>query len=387
MMLHLDMDAFFASVEQLDNPELRGKCVVVGGGSERGVVTTASYEARVYGVRSAMPMFMARRKCPHAVVVPPRMDRYKEISRQVMSLLMEFSPVIEKVSIDEAYMDLSGRDRIAGSLEAAARGIKDRIRKNVGLTCSIGIAPLKFLAKIASDMQKPDGLTVITPQAMPEILKSLPVGRIPGVGKVAGERLARLGIYRLGDVADYPEAKLCAALGRFGYRLKELSLGVDRSKITPHQLPKSISSEQTLARDTDDRSFLRGILLQQSEEVGSALRRHQFMARTVVLKIKHADFRQATRSTTLNNGSQSDEIIYQSACKLLDRYPLSQKVRLIGVGGSNLVPAGTPVQLPLFEERCGGDAREWERLDHAVDRIRSRFGDQSIRKAAAIQNE
>lgn len=387
MILHLDMDAFYAAVEQLDNPRLRGKCVIVGGDSERGVVTTASYEARRFGVRSAMPMFMARRKCPHAVIVPTRMERYKTISRQVMAILRNHSPIVEQVSIDEAYADLSGLDRLKGSPMAVADLIKQRIREETGLTCSVGLAPVKFLAKIASDLEKPDGLTLISPDEMADFIAALPVEKVSGVGKVAAERLHKLGIQTLGDLRVYPEKPLIGALGKFGHRLKELANGVDRSAVTPNQPPKSISSEETLAFDTADKTALARLLLTQSEEVGSQLRRHGFLVRTVTLKVKHADFQQATRSTTLNYPTQSNEIIYQTAIDLLDRYPLDQPVRLIGVGASKLLPVGTPIQMDLFDDRHFAGKTGWHRVDHAVDRIRRRFGADSIQKAASVQSD
>ncbi|MGD9017724.1 MAG: DNA polymerase IV, partial [Desulfobacterales bacterium] len=288
MILHLDMDAFFAAVEVLDRPELEGRCILVGGDSDRGVVTTASYAARVYGVHSAMPMFMAKRLCPNAVILRPRMARYKEVSSQIMSILKEVSPVVEQVSIDEAYIDLAGLDRLSGSTEAIARGLKERIRKAIGLTCSIGGAPVKFLSKIASDRHKPDGLTLIPPEAVDSTIKALPVEKIPGVGKMALERLHRLGIRTMGDVRSYPEKSLTTCLGKFGYRLKELSHGIDRTTVSPDQPPKSVSSEETLSRDSTDRTLLRRLMLNQSEEVGHQLRKLRYFARTITVKIKHS---------------------------------------------------------------------------------------------------
>jgi DNA polymerase-4 len=379
------MDAFYASIEQLDRPELRGRCVIVGGDSDRGVVTTASYEARRFGVHSAMPMFRARQLCPKAIVVPPRMDRYKEVSGRIMEILAAVSPVVEKVSIDEAYLDLAGLDRLRGGPERVASDIKREIREATGLTCSIGGASLKFLSKIASDMQKPDGLTLIGPGSVLSFIETLPVSRVSGVGRVATRRLAAMGIHTMGDVRAFPEKPLTAALGRFGFRLKELATGIDRSPVVGNQPVKSISSEETLAFDTDDKETLRRLLLEQSETVGRQLRRHGFMARTVVLKLKHADFRLITRSSTLANPTQSNEIIYHTSTVLLDRYPLRDPVRLVGAGVSNLIPAGTPVQMPLFRDADPEPGSAWDRLDPAVDRIREKFGDASIRKAATLE--
>lgn len=383
MILHLDMDAFFAAVEVLDRPELEGRCILVGGDSDRGVVTTASYAARVYGVHSAMPMFMAKRLCPNAVILRPRMARYKEVSSQIMSILKEVSPVVEQVSIDEAYIDLAGLDRLSGSTEAIARGLKERIRKAIGLTCSIGGAPVKFLSKIASDRHKPDGLTLIPPEAVDSTIKALPVEKIPGVGKMALERLHRLGIRTMGDVRSYPEKSLTACLGKFGYRLKELSHGIDRTTVSPDQPPKSVSSEETLSRDSTDRTLLRRLMLNQSEEVGHQLRKLRYFARTITVKIKHSDFRQITRSHTLINSTQSTDIIYKTATEMLDEYALPLAVRLIGVGASNLIPEGTPRQLDLFPSGSPSH-RGRISIDQTVDHIREKFGSRSIVKATAV---
>jgi DNA polymerase IV len=386
MILHIDMDAFFASVEQRDNPELQGRCVIVGGRSERGVVTTASYEARRYGVRSAMPMFEARRRCPHAVIVPGRMACYKAVSRQIMGLLQAFTPLVEPVSIDEAYLDISGSERLFGPPEEVARRIKSTILHATGLTCSVGGAPLRFLAKIASDMNKPDGLTLLAPHEVAPFIEHLPVHKIPGVGKVTQEQLARMQLKTLGDVRRYPRDMLIARLGKFGHRLMALSRGEDPTPVTPHTPVKSVSSENTLPRDTDDRSVLHGLLLHHAEDVGRQLRRLRLKARTITLKIKHADFQQITRSRTLKRPIQSSEAILKAADALLGRYPLTRKVRLIGVGASNFVPFEVPVQADLFAEQ-GKPPVKWEKVDHAVDAINERFGSDVIRKAGLAAHD
>jgi len=383
MILHIDMDAFFAAVEQLDNPELRGKCVIVGGRSERGVVTTASYEARRYGVHSAMPMFEARRRCPHAIIVPGRMARYKAVSQQVMTLLKAFTPLVEPVSIDEAYLDITGEERLFGPPEEVARRIKNSILQTTGLTCSVGGAPLRFLAKIASDMNKPDGLTILHPHEVPLFIEYLPVHKIPGVGKVTQEHLAGMQVKTLGDVRRYPREALLARLGKFGHRLIALSCGEDPTPVTPHTPVKSVSSENTLPRDTNDRSVLHGLLLHHAEDVGRQLRRLGLKARTITLKIKHADFQQASRSHTLRGPIQSSEAILKEVDTLLRDYPLTRKVRLIGVGASNFVPSETPVQTDLFAEG-GKSLANWEKVDHAVDAINERFGSGVVHKASLV---
>jgi len=383
MILHIDMDAFFAAVEQLDRPELRGKCVVVGGRSERGVVTTASYEARRFGVRSAMPMFEARRRCPHAIIVPGHMDRYKAVSRRIMGLLQAFTPLVEPVSIDEAYLDVSDVERLFGPPEQVARRIKAKVLQETGLTCSIGGAPLRFLAKIASDMDKPDGLTILQPHEVPSFIEQLPVHKIPGVGKVTQDQLARMHLKTLGDVQRYPRDMLIGRLGKFGHRLIALSHGEDPTPVTPHTPAKSVSSESTLPRDTGDRSLLHGILLHHAEDVGRQLRRLRLKARTITLKIKHADFQQITRSRTVKRPLQSAESIFREADDLLRHYHMSRKVRLIGVGASNFVPEETPVQASLFPANETVPAN-WEKVDHTVDAINERFGRGFIGKASLV---
>ncbi len=379
MILHIDMDAFYASVEQLDNPWLRGKCVIVGGTSNRGVVSASSYEARRFGVRSAMPIFQARQKCPDGVFIPPRMARYKEVSRKIMAILREFSPQVEVVSIDEAFVDIAGSQRLHGDPETVAMDIKNEIKKNLGLTCSVGVAPGKFLAKVASDMNKPDGLTIIRPLEVPQFIESLPVEKVPGVGKKTFLQLTSLGIKTLGDVQKFPEQMLLDRLGKFGQRLIELSAGMDRSKVTPWTPHKSISSERTLAEDTRDRHLLNRYLLKQSEEVARQLRKAGVKARTISLKLKHADFKQFTRSKTIDTPTQSSKTIYRHAAGLLDDYRLTRKIRLIGVGTSGFKSVGLPVQLNLFDRVKETDTT-WEKVDQTVETITNRFGRDAIKR-------
>ena len=379
MIVHIDMDAFYASVEQLDNPWLKGKCVIVGGTSNRGVVSASSYEARKYGVRSAMPIFQARQKCPDGVFVPPRMERYKEMSKKIMAILREFSPRVEVVSIDEAYIDISGSQRLHGDPEMVAMNIKTEILKNLGLTCSAGVAPGKFLAKVASDMNKPDGLTIIRPQDVDQFIRRLPVQKVPGVGKKTCVHLASMGIKTLGDVEKFPAKMLTDRLGKFGRRLIELSSGIDNSKVTPWSPHKSISSEHTLTQDTRDKKLLLKYILKQSEEIARQLRKAGFRARTITLKIKHADFKQFTRSKTINTPTRSSETIYRHAVDLLDNYQLTKQVRLIGVGTSGFQSAGQPVQLTLFD-RVEQNDKTWEKVDRTVETIARRFGRDAIKR-------
>ena len=382
MILHLDMDAFFASVEQRDRPELRGQCVIVGGSSQRGVVTTASYEARRYGVRSAMPMFEARRRCPHGIIVPGRMHRYKEISHRVMMRLTAFTPLVEKVSIDEAYMDISGCERLHGSPAEMGAAVKKAVRDEVELTCSIGIAPVRFLAKIASDLRKPDGMTIITPEQVMPFIDRLPIRKVPGVGPKALKRLNRLGINTLGQVRLHRPEDLDRHMGKFGCRLAALACGRDDTPVNPSSQAKSFSSEGTLARDLSDRDRLREHLLHHAEDVGRQLRRHGVKARTVTLKIKYHDFRQITRSTTVAEPFQSADVLFDQACRLLKDELLKHKIRLIGVGASNLVASWTPAQMDLFPAASSGHSGDWDSVDEALDAINVKFGNDTINRAS-----
>lgn len=378
IILHIDMDAFFASVEQMDDPALRGKPVVVGGRSQRGVVAAASYEARRYGIHSAMPIFQARQKCRTLVIVPPRRKRYAALSRRIMQILKTFSPLVEPISIDEAFVDITGSGRLYGSPVQIARSMKERIFQQVGLRCSVGVAPVKFLAKIASDMDKPDGLTVIDAQQMPSFIDRLPLGKVPGVGKQAGKALSGMGIHTLGQVKTCPHDLLVKKLGRFGHRLIALAQGRDDSPVTPAGEAKSISTETTLPENTTDRQLLDGYLLSQSQSVARDLRRKRMRTRTVTLKIKTDDFRLHSRSRTLPRPVQSAERIYQVASELFRQFPLVRRVRLIGVGTGALQPASVPIQADLFPDGDQLRDRKWERVDQAMDRVSRRFGDHMV---------
>ncbi len=380
MILHIDMDAFYASVEQLDNPWLRGKCVLVGGTSNRGVVMAASYEARKFGVRSATPIFKAREMCPDAVFIPPRMKRYREVSGKVMSILRNFSSEVEVVSIDEAYMDVTGSDRLHGDPRKLAASIKKEIKESVHLTCSVGVAPGKFLAKVASDLDKPDGLTVIRPDDVSDFIASLPIQKVPGVGKKTFQGLVSMGISTLGDIKKFPVDMLLDRLGKFGHRLIDLSAGLDRSSVTPDAPHKSVSSERTLARDTRDKQLLMTHLLQQSEEVARQLRKANVKASTITLKLKHSDFKRISRSKTIAIPTQSSETIYRHAARLLTDYRLINKVRLIGVGTSGFKSGRIPVQLDLFDKPGRNDG-SWTKIDQTLETITQKFGKDAIKRA------
>jgi DNA polymerase-4 len=376
----MDMDAFYASVEQADHPELRGKPVVVGGTSNRGVVSAASYEARKYGIHSAMPIFEAKRKCPHALFVPVRMGRYIDVSHQVMSILDKFSPLVEQVSVDEAYMDISGLEKLHGSPEAIGRKIKEEIRKNTSLTCSVGIAPNKLLAKVASEMKKPDGLAIIDSEQAIEVIGTLPIEKVPGVGKKMSMKLKSRGISRLGDFRKLPEGKVLSEIGKFGLRLREFAFGIDDSPVVVYSEAKSISSEETFDKDTNDLEVLKRVILEQAESVGKKLRGKGLDGSTITLKLKRSDFTQFTKSMTLGEPTQSTDVIYRYSVKLLEEVDIRHKFRLVGVSVSGFDRAkGRQAQLGLFTEK---DPREksWEDAEKAMDAIKDKFGQNAIKR-------
>lgn len=385
MILHIDMDAFYASVEQLDNPRLKGECVIIGGLSNRSVVSAASYEARKFGIHSAMPMYQARQKCPRGTFIRPRMHRYKSVSKKIMSLLREFSPRVEVVSIDEAYVDITGFSRLHGEPREIAALIKQKIKDTVNLTCSVGVGPSKFIAKIASDLEKPNGLTILMPEQVSHFLEKLPVYKVPGVGKTTLKQLERMGIKTLGDVSKYPEKSLLKRLGKFGRRLMELAAGLDDSPVMTISRRKSVSSEETLLSDIDDKKVLNNYILEQAESVARQLRKEGVKAKTVTLKIKHADFKQVTRSTTLPVPTQSSETIYQTASRLLNKYRMKTKIRLIGVGASGLRADSAPAQMSLFKDLKSKNGN-WEKVDKTVDSITAKYGKDVIKRGSLTKS-
>jgi DNA polymerase IV len=371
-ILHIDMDAFFAAIEVLDHPEFKGKPVIVGGATNRGVVSTANYEARKFGIHSAMPIFQAREKCPGAVFLPVNMPRYKEISEDIMKILEDFTPLVEPVSIDEAFLDIMGMEDLLGNPEQIARQIKDRIYNKTSLTCSIGIAPNKFLAKVASDLHKPDGLTIIQADEVDSFLATLPVEKIPGVGKRTVEALKRHGIKTAGEIKLFSEDQLVKRFGKFGLRLHELSHGHDSSPVVPSREMKSISAEETLSYDTNDLNLLSNKLKGFAEKVAERLRYHGRKGRAISLKIKFSDFTAVTKAKTISHATDTSQVILLTARRLLKDQPLPKKVRLIGLEVSNLSDSEGEAQMDLFpvstdEEREG-------KIDKAMDEIRGKFG-------------
>jgi DNA polymerase-4 len=375
-IMHIDMDAFYASVEQLDHPELRGRPVIVGG-RERGVVSAASYEARVFGVRSAMPMGQARRLCPHGAYVRVRMDRYREVSQGVLAVLNGFSPRVEQASIDEAYLDATGMERLFGPAEDMARRIKAEVREATGgLTCSVGVAPVKFLAKIASELNKPDGLYILPPERVEAFLRGLPVGKIPGVGRKFEAALARFGVRTGGDVLRF-SAAFWADRGKSGESLYRRARGQDEREVEPWTPPKSESAETTFAEDTQDRAFLTDWLFRHAERVGRHLRAQSLAGRTITLKVKYTDFRQVTRQLTLEEPTCATDTIFEAGCRLLAELNPRDLVRLIGLGVSGFDRIARQLSLPLADDARNGRKRLEERrmkLDRALDSLAGKYG-------------
>jgi DNA polymerase-4 len=371
------MDAFFAAVEQRENPALRGRPLLIGHDGPRGVVATASYEARPYGCHSAQPMSVAKRLCPHAVVVPGRMHLYRQVSDEMFAILDTLSPAVEPLSIDEAFVDLTGTERLLGEPRAVAERLRDRIRTELRLTASVGLAPNKFLAKLASDMNKPDGLTVIGPGDVDRILPPLPVTRIWGVGKATAERMRTYGIATVGDLRKKSEAWLGEFFGSEAEHYFRLSRGLDERPVVADHEARSIGHEQTFETDLADPAAVKHVLLDQVEQVASRLRRHALAARGMALKIRFGNFQTISRSTTLPRPTDATTELWDAARDLFDRWPF-QPVRLIGATAERL--SRGQGQMDLFADP-GHDRRR--KLDAVADRINQRFGKRSIRRSGA----
>jgi DNA polymerase-4 len=379
---HVDMDAFYASVEQRDRPELQGRPVIVGADPRgRGVVSACSYEARVFGVHSAMPISKAARLCPQAAFLPVDMDKYVAVSRQIMTILDTFSPLVEAISVDEAFVDLTGTTSLFGPPPEAAMAIKRRIRADTGLTASAGLAANKFVAKVASDLRKPDGFVVVEPGREAEFLAPLPVERLWGVGRVTARELAALGITRIGQLQRMPPAMLAARFGPHGADLQDLALGRDDRLVEPFAPPKSMGAETTFGRDCRDRAKLEATLRGHAERVARELRGERLAAARVTLKLRYDDFRTITRAHT-GEPTQDGLELYRRALALLAREPLQQPVRLVGLSSSAFGPAESG-QLALLDP----NAVRRERLARAVDRITGRFGEDAIRPATLLSHE
>lgn len=385
-IFHVDMDAFFVSVEELFNPGLKGRPVIVGGQrNERGVVAAASYAARKFGVHSAMPLRTAAKLCPHAIFLDGHPDRYRDSSHRVHEILLEFTPLVSMASIDEAYLDMTGTERLWGPPLAAATRLHDRIAERTGLNCSIGIASSKMLAKVCSDFAKPNGIAWVPPGMEAAFLAPLRVGRIPGVGRVTAEKLQEIGVRRVGDLARLDEDFLLRRFGHWGLDLAGKARGSDagawfEGEIGAYEDPKSISHEHTFSTDVRDQALLEATLARQAEKVGRRLREHRLFTRTVELKLRYSDFTTLSRSRTLREATDLDaDLIAVSRDLFRHTWKKGAPVRLIGMGVSGLGEAQGQVSLLEAEKK----ERARQALA-AVDRIRDRFGEKSVQLAAGM---
>jgi DNA polymerase-4 len=379
-ILHVDMDAFFASVEALDDPALRGKPVLVGHNSPRGVVSAASYEARVFGCHSAMPTAVALRLCPHAIVVPVRFDRYRQVSRVVFSIFESFTPIVEPLGIDEAFLDVTDVQRLFGDPVTIARTIKSMIREQTGVTGSVGVAPNKFLAKLASDLQKPDGLTVITPENLDAILCPLPIEKIWGIGPATAARFHAINSKTNGDLRKADPAALARRAASDGGHYHRLAFGIDDRPVHTDREAKSIGQEQTVSSNLTDPDAVRSMLLEQAEEVAARLRKNRLFARSVSIKIRFGDFQTITRQTTLDRPADTTPPLYQAARSLFDTWARHfVPVRLIGLTAGSLGPDES--QLDLFPDPA---AKRDKRLESVVDSINAKFGKATVRRGGGM---
>jgi len=379
-IMHVDMDAFYASVEILDNPNLKGLPVIVGGRSARGVVSTCSYEARKFGVHSAMPLFEARRLCPHGVYLPVRPHRYAEMSGKIMAIFRETSPLVEQLSIDEAFLDLTGMERLGGA-ETIAHQVQDRIQEELKLSASVGLAPNKFLAKLASDMDKPHGFVKITPGEAETMLAPMPVTKIFGIGRSAEDKLKQFGIEKIGQLASADVTILRKVFGINAEQVKRLALGLDDRPVVNEEEAKSIGKENTFDYDLTDFESCRDEVLDLSGQVGWRLRRENLAGHTVTLKVKFADFHTITRSSTGDRLIAWDEEIFSLAEQMLRKINVKPGVRLLGVSVSSLFrPEDEPVLGFAEDERM-------QRRNRAIDSLKSKFGENIIKRGIVGKNK
>ncbi len=383
IVVHADMDAFYASVEQLDDPGLRGKPILVGSDSDRSVVLTASYEARPFGVGSAMPMSKAKRLCPQALIVPPRFERYSAISRTVMGVFQDFSPDVEAISLDEAFLEMTGTTRMFGTPGELGRSLKAAVFEATGgLTVSVGISGTKYVAKVASDLRKPDGLTVVRPDRARAFLAPLPVRRLWGVGPKTEERLAAFGYTHIGPIAAADVAVLERQLGNLGPHLQRLARGEDPRRVEGRRRARSIGSERTLAEDVTDRAAIEEHLRTSAENIGGRLRRKNLLAGGVRVKLKTRSFQGLSRQAVLRTPTDVGAELYAAALPLLAQFPFDEPFRLVGLAAYDLVRPDDPLQLGLFGERGGKKA-----LERAMDALRDAMGEGAVVRAERLGRE
>jgi DNA polymerase IV len=384
-IVHIDMDAFYAAVEQRDHPEFRGRPVIVGAdpkeGRGRGVVSTASYEARPFGVHSAMPIAQAYRRCPQAIFLPVRMGHYQRESARIFAIFERYTDLVEPLSIDEAFLDVTNSTRLFGSVEDIARCIKQDIRREERLVASVGVAPNKFLAKLASELSKPDGFLVLQEADVEAFLRDLPVSRLWGVGKQTARQLEALGLRTIGQVAQWPQARLSKRFGSLGAHVWRLAHGLDDRPVTSHRDPQSIGAETTFAEDTDDAEIVHRTLLELAGKVGQRLRAEGLMATKVTLKFRDAAFVTLTRTQSLTEPTAVAVQLYHAASRLLSQLPTAKrKVRLLGVAAAELTSVA-PRQLSLFADATHKQLQ----AERAADAIRARFGSGAITRAALLE--
>jgi DNA polymerase-4 len=377
------MDAFYPSVEVLDNPELKGRPVIVGGSKQRGVVSSASYEARQFGVHSAQPMATAMRLCPNGIVLPVRMARYQEVSEKVFEIFHHFTPLVEPLSIDEAFLDVTGCARLFGSAIEIAKEIKQMVVVKTGLTISAGVAPSKFVAKIASDMEKPDGLTVVPPDKVRRFLDPLPINKMWGVGKVTQKALFSLSIHTFKDLRRVPVEVLEKKFGKHGIHMHRLSMGIDERDVLTFHDVKSIGHEDTYSEDILDFKLAKRELLSLADRVARRMRRKGLEGKTITLKVKYNDFAQITRSITRHKYTNDSADIYANICSLLEKTAVGKKpVRLLGISLSNLAAIGSGRQLPLFNHN--GSDKKRKDLNKTLDSIFEKFGSKGVSPGSLI---
>lgn len=383
-ILHVDMNAFFAACHQAQEPALKGKPVLVSGdpSSRHGIVLTASYEARRFGVKTAMPTAQALRLCPQALIVAPNFRLYSFYSKQIMAILNSFTPLVEQYSIDEAWLDVSGCENLFGPADNIAREIKQKIKHQLDLSCSIGIAPSKILAKMASDLEKPDGLVIITADNIASRIWPLAVDKLFGVGPQTTAALNSLGVFTIGDLAGFPLAVLKQRFGAYGPYLAQLAQGQDHSSVDPNpDTAKSIGNSITLPQDAETAAEVETILLALAEEVGTRLRRRNLKGSTITVSVKTPDFRLITRSRTYPEATNLTETIYRRAGEIYRQHLQGQRVRLVGVTVSNITAASAGTQLSLFP---ASEDDKRARLAQTVDQVRARFGDRSLVRARLL---
>ena len=384
-ILHVDMNAFFAACHQAQDPSLKGKPILVSGdpSSRRGIVLTASYEARAYNVKTAMPTGQALSLCPQALIIKPDFQLYSFYSQQVMIILSSYTPLVEQYSIDEAWLDVAGCERLFGPSGEIARRIKQHIKDELDLTCSIGVAPTKILAKMASDLKKPDGLVVITKDNITSRIWPLPVDSLFGVGPQTAASLRNLGITTIGDLARFPAETLKRRFGTYGPYLVKLAQGEDDSPVNPDSdTVKSVGNSITLPQDAETRDEIETILLALAEEVGTRLRRRDLKGNTVTVTLKTPDFKLITRSRTYPTATNLTETIYNRACEIYRQHLAGRRVRLVGVTVSNITTPTNGTQLNLFSAE---QDEKRARLAQTVDKVRTRFGDNSLVRARLLR--